>query len=449
MFLEVEYGRVVPYKAARSQLEAHSVAAHFSNQSFDRTGVVVYDLKDNPNFVFGLKGEPAVWISKIKINNFKSLVDFEIDLAKFNCLIGLNGSGKSTILQAIDFLAQLIRGDLEGWLKKRRWRANELTSRLLDSNQIDFFVEFSQETAVEPLRWFGQYDVIKNYCIQERMELGDSSIEVIDGELQWSDDASALNPGYYTDLKIFWKYQGSVLSSLISGSIFSAFMKKSGLAYYFRHTRSFDMLSPELLRRRTKEVTDSIGLGGETFSSYLSNLKSEKQSLLANQLQEVYPRLAAVKTETLNSGRKQTTIEEVFGSKRFATEARHVNDGFLRLAALLAMLESNQEFLLFDEIENGINAELIEFLIKMLTQAKQQIIVTTHSPMILNFLEDNQARQGVIYLDKRADGTTRATSFFKIPSLDRKLSVMGAGEAFVDTDLLLLGDEIDRMAESG
>jgi len=390
-----------------------------------------------------------VWIRKIKINNFKSLVDFEIDLAKFNCLIGLNGSGKSTVLQAIDFLAQLVLGDVKGWLKKRRWRDNELTSRLLESNQIEFFVEFIQEAAVKPLWWSGRYDVVENHCVEERVERGDSFMAVKDGKLRWSDDASALNPGNFTNADIHLKYQGSIFSSFSSGSIFLSFIKKMGFADYFKHASSFDVLSPDLLRRRTKEVPDSIGLGGENFSAYLSTLRPEKQSLLIKQLQEVYPRLAAVNTETLASGRKQTRIEEVFEAKRFATEARHVNDGLLRLIAVLAMLESNQEFLLFDEIENGINAELVQFLIKVLTQASQQIIVTTHSPMILNFIEDDLARQSVIYIDKRDDGTTRATPFFKIPSLDRKLSVMGPGEAFVDTDLLHLGEEIDRMAESG
>lgn len=48
-------------------------------------------------------------IKSIKIDNFKSLVDFKLDFAKFTCLVGLNGSGKSTVLQAMDFLSQLMQ----------------------------------------------------------------------------------------------------------------------------------------------------------------------------------------------------------------------------------------------------------------------------------------------------------------------------------------------------
>ena len=55
-------------------------------------------------------------ITKIKIDNFKSLVDFELELSTFNCIVGLNSSGKSTVLQAIDFLANLMVGGVSGWL---------------------------------------------------------------------------------------------------------------------------------------------------------------------------------------------------------------------------------------------------------------------------------------------------------------------------------------------
>ncbi len=65
-------------------------------------------------------------IKRIKVYNFKSLVNFEMPLAKFNCLVGLNGSGKSTVLQFFDFLSQQLRGDIKGWLSKRKWSASDI-----------------------------------------------------------------------------------------------------------------------------------------------------------------------------------------------------------------------------------------------------------------------------------------------------------------------------------
>jgi predicted ATPase len=124
------------------------------------------------------------------------------------------------------------------------------------------------------------------------------------------------------------------------------------------------------------------------------------------------------------------------------TEAKHVNDGFLRIISVLAQLFTTKDFLLFDEIENGINPELVEFLVDSLISSKHQILITTHSPMILNFIEDEEAIKSVKYIYKTKKGFTKIINFFEIPSMLKKLSVMGAGEVYVDTNLSNLYDEI-------
>ena len=79
-------------------------------------------------------------IDSIEAKNFKSLVDFRLDLDKLTVLIGLNGSGKSTVLQFVDFIAQLVRGDVKEWLAERHWLSKELNSRLTTRKNIDFFI---------------------------------------------------------------------------------------------------------------------------------------------------------------------------------------------------------------------------------------------------------------------------------------------------------------------
>jgi predicted ATP-binding protein involved in virulence len=95
---------------------------------------------------------------------------------------------------------------------------------------------------------------------------------------------------------------------------------------------------------------------------------------------------------------------------------------------------------LLDEIENGINPEIIEKLVDALVQSPQQVLVTTHSPMILNFLDDAVARQAVQFIYKSPEGETRVRPFFSVPGIDAKLASMGPGEAFVDTDMVALAE---------
>lgn len=42
-------------------------------------------------------------IKKIRISNFKSFTDLEIEFGKFNVLIGANASGKSNFIHQEDF----------------------------------------------------------------------------------------------------------------------------------------------------------------------------------------------------------------------------------------------------------------------------------------------------------------------------------------------------------
>lgn len=92
-------------------------------------------------------------IQSIEVNNFKSLVGFELKLAKFSCLIGLNGVGKSTVLQFIDFLSQLVRGDMKGWLEERQWKPRDVRSKLLRKKNVEFCARFEDSKGEPAGRW--------------------------------------------------------------------------------------------------------------------------------------------------------------------------------------------------------------------------------------------------------------------------------------------------------
>lgn len=135
-------------------------------------------------------------------------------------------------------------------------------------------------------------------------------------------------------------------------------------------------------------------------------------------------------------------MEEAFQGRQLQTEARHLNDGLLRILAIITNLASDVPLLVFDEIENGVNTELVEFLVDSLVEARPQVIVTTHNPVILNYLKDETARESMIYLYKTPAGLTRSIRFFDIPRMAKKLTMMGPGEAYGDTNLTRLNAEI-------
>ncbi|TOE30533.1 AAA family ATPase [Vibrio parahaemolyticus] len=365
----------------------------------------------------------------IKANNFKSLVDFSLPFSKFNCLVGLNGSGKSTVLQFIDFLSQQVSGDIDEWLKSRQWSARDLNSTLTPKSNITFTVELSYSG--KPVIWEGSFNRTELFCTAEKITWGGKTLlNVADGKFSLpTEDLQA---------PITFAYQGSILSQLRENQL-----PRELVAFktFFNELNALDMLSPEMLRDQHISGK-TLGAGGKMLSSFISNMTKEEKANLVATLKELYPSLVKVDaTVQKSAGTVRLEIEEKFGEKIIKTEARHINDGLLRFMAIFAQLTKKQSALLLDEIENGVNPELIEKLVDSLVEANTQVIVTTHSPMILNYMEDDVARAGVVYLYKNAQGATQAIRLFDIPSMQRKLKFMGPGEAYEDTILENLAPE--------
>lgn len=134
-------------------------------------------------------------ISKIRCSNFKSLVDFEVPLAKFSCLVGLNGSGKSTVLQFVDFLAQLMRGDITEWLREREWAASDLTSWRNTPGVISFRVEMMNKAEGLSGSWDGSFDTETLRCGSELLVFGSTRFEVNGNEFTASHGENLSNHG--------------------------------------------------------------------------------------------------------------------------------------------------------------------------------------------------------------------------------------------------------------
>lgn len=365
----------------------------------------------------------------IKANNFKSLVDFSLPFSKFNCLVGLNGSGKSTVLQFIDFLSQQMTGDIDEWLESRQWNARDLNSTLTPKSNITFTVELSYSGKL--VIWEGSFNRTELFCTAEKITWGGQTLlNVADGKFSL--------PTEELQAPITFDYQGSILSQLRENQL-----PKQLVAFktFFNELNALDMLSPDMLRDQHISGK-TLGAGGKMLSSFISNMTKEEKANLVATLKELYPSLVKVEaTVQKSAGTVRLEIEEKFGEKTIKTEARHINDGLLRFMAIFAQLTKKQSALLLDEIENGVNPELIEKLVDSLVAANTQVIVTTHSPMILNYMDDDVARAGVVYLYKNAQGATQAIRLFDLPSMQRKLKFMGPGEAYEDTILENLAPE--------
>ncbi len=376
------------------------------------------------------------------IDNFKSLVGFELpkypgSLPSFVCLTGLNGAGKTALLQAFDFLAQLTRGQMKAWLVTRDWKASELKSKFSKLQTIAFSLEIDLGEQGGVVVWSGSYNVAQSRCTSESLKRdGLALFELSEGLLTFLDRKA----NKATQLSVSaLVYEGSVLTLVSLSQVAPAI---EGFVRFMRGLKSLELLSPHLIRRRSKESAD-VGYGGEKLSGFLHALSPEQKGRLQQKLHQFYPRLSAVETTGLRAGWKNLSAVEKFdggtqGLVAVETDARHLNDGMLRILAILAQAYSDHPVVLLDEIENGINAELTGELVAALLElaaSGKQIIVTTHSPMILNWLTEAQAGESVFYLYRTSAGHTKVQRFFDFPGARQDLSLLGPGEVFANTSL--------------
>ena len=374
-------------------------------------------------------------ITRVHIENFKSLADFDLPpkgnlLGGFTCLIGMNGAGKSTLLQAFDFIAHVATGKVQEWLASREWKKTELVSHLGKRNPVINFTVVMQSASGQKLEWQSRFNTQMLKCTAESIFCDSQPIlKLEDGQLFVQGDNSTSQKFD----KVPFEFEGSVFSTLKLDGVHPGISElKSGL----QSLRSLELLSPQLMRKKARAARD-IGPSGEKLSPFLDQLPGEAKQELLRKLQEFYPHLVKWNVKGYRAGWKSLRMLENYTDSA-QVEAGHINDGFLRVIAILSQAFTQHQILLLDEIENGINPAIVERLVDFLVglgKAGKQVIVTTHSPLILNFLEDGVAREGVLLIYKTGDGRTRSCRYFDQPETRDKLGALGPGEVFADTDL--------------
>lgn len=388
-------------------------------------------------------------IKRISVNAFKSLVDFELTLdSKFNCIIGLNGAGKSSVLQLFSYVSALFSGEVDHWLNERGWEAKDVASHFFpDRETISFILDI--DISDKQLRWEATYNWKKGFCTSETLtDLLSSQqlLRVYQGRLKTTRK-------HFPEL--FFKYSGSILSVLDNSVLpYEATIFRN----FVTNIDSHDLLSPKVIRGGRFASAGKIGSAGEYLISYIHNLDENSKDLLLISLYEHFAQVIKIDTKTESNGTLSLLLTERFYDSEgshvdVVTNARHINDGILRILIILASQRSNSKFQQFDEIENGVNSEVTQKLVKTFTQSPQQVLVTTHSPIVLNFIEEELAKNSVHFVYKNKQGHTKAIKFFELSSANSKLEVLAPGEAMLDLYLLDVAEEaekfrVDRLPKS-
>ena len=383
-------------------------------------------------------------ITRLTIKNFKGLADFQLPewtsaeckqsdgalrLGPLVILVGPNGAGKSTILQVLGFLSHLVVGGLKRWVEERHWSIADLHSRTVVSPYMDFSVEVSLDSA--PYRWAGRLDYSSLRCSHETIKSARNE------DLLFQSGGQCQVEGKQYDFSAI-EFEGSVLSVLRMESLSERLRAVKTL---LSEIGLLEQLSSERLRRPSGKV-QSLETGGEGLAGFLAHLTRPELESIRNDLRIFFPEVQRLSLRTLSEGSSELLFEEqaLFEEKTgFLSSALHSSDGRLRVLALISQTYSQRRLILVDEVENGIYPEsaekLIDYIRARAQQTGKQFWLTTHNPLILNYLPDPVAIESIFLVQRGGLGQTLAEPYFANSSTLDKLRYMGPGEAFLDTRL--------------
>lgn len=395
-------------------------------------------------------------IKWIYVDNFKALRQFQMEFHPFTVIVGNNMSGKSTVLQALDFLANLVREDFGVILERRGWNVSDIKSQLQESEQITMICEMELSVGSElvPVRW--EIDILafpeKNIfeLARETVWLGNqvpllSYCSSID-----TGDSNFIQDGIGGRMMLLPKFQMN--ASILKMMDFSEYPVLCALKDFWLNSDSFELLSPEKMRLSGKGEVDTIGSSGEKLTAFIKSMSREQKNRFSEKIKEVMKeRIGRVEARTKEkTDWIQLIAEEKFSQKTLLIESKNMSDGMLRLLAFLAICEIEKKgVFLLDEIENGINLDYAEKIIRILEENCQdknnQMIVTTHSPIFLDYV----AKENIRYMYREPDtGACRCSRLTDSETLNEKMDYLYPGELFMNMsnseiiDQLLTGGDV-------
>ncbi|MFA4885518.1 MAG: AAA family ATPase [Desulfotomaculaceae bacterium] len=378
-------------------------------------------------------------LKSLEIDNFKSLCKFKIEFSPLTVLIGNNAVGKSSVLHAIGFLAHFAEGNMKEFLNKRNWSPFELKSKHYHPSKrnISFTSVFSLENDYN-LRWEFTLTARKEnddlQCVREKITDLDSEKVLLSREIKkmtWF-DFSKNQYDVFPEIQLY----GSMLSLIENeDKSIERFPHLLHLKKFIKGIESFELLSPEKMKKTSRFDAADLGIGGERLGAFLHSLTTEQRNEIDNKVKELYPYLDKVITWKKQYGHIHLQINEFYGETgSYAINSNYISDGLLRIIAIVSLgaLSKDYTTLLLDEIEDGINpslaADLINYLSIIGQKQNKQILVTTHSPVMLNYFN----KDSIVFLWKGQDGITQADKMFESPEMIDHLRFMNPGEVWLN-----------------
>ncbi len=340
-------------------------------------------------------------IERINIENFKSLRKVDLKLGRLNLFIGTNASGKSNFFDTLRVLKGIADGksgaqvfdEIRGGIQNALFRSKEDPD---PARYGEMSIRVSLAAPPPPALAYDLAFDTETAITREYLQANGKAV------FEWSQTDKS---HFRVNGRIFGFYPNALESSQLLLAYRteqfpeSAVKKQKDLIKSWKdrlNSVQFLTLDPQTLRQYgTTPQPRQIGEFGKDFASVIAAICADAKSKSAylSWLKELTP------AEVENVG----TLPGVGHDRMFFIkeegrefEARVLSDGTLRFAAIAAAFfqPDMPRIMAIEETENGIHASRLRLLVELLRNqaaAEQvQVVATTHSPLLLEWLKPEE-----------------------------------------------------------
>lgn len=369
-------------------------------------------------------------IQEVSFKNFKALRDVTVPLAPFTVIVGPNASGKTSILEGLDYLSQLGSSPPEDVFGSDGARADALrtggTTAEMTLSLQGVWNGVNGELVLScgaPARKFGRWD----YTLGGR----------------WGGETLAFGADFYRSVRL--GIEGVIKQNAETTALLHAVHSAVLL-----HLDPRNLAAPSF----SEDMVPCVGSDGSELSAVLADMAiaaPDDYQCLQERLRCVVPSLCSLRLSKTTIEDEQ--FEEAKGKepelyrivKRKALgyqilfdftgghglPAAQVSEGTLVTLGLLTVMTSpgHPNLVLIDELERGLHPKALGELVRQIREVQKQfpelqIVGTTHSPYLVDHFQPDE----IVLTTLRDDGSVAVGRLNEHPEFERWKDEMKPGE---------------------
>ncbi len=364
-----------------------------------------------------------MFIKKIKVKNFKSFNDLQVELGKFNMLIGANASGKSNFIQIFQFMRDIVnfgldnaismQGGVEYLRNIKIGKTKNLLVNIVSGHQFRRILRQQNKKLIgiktykmiydfvlKPKRRGQRYETVNDRLIQfcnfvklkklktkvkeiKKYGKGKISYYLENGKLKVDlEIPSKVTVDKNDILPLFFREEKYPSNTVLFETPLVFTLPALEMALSDISIYDFD---PKLPKRSTP-ITGKAEFeeDGSNLSIVLKNILKNKNNSrkLFNLISDLLPFVTELDIEKFADKSLLFKMREEYFGRQYLP-ASLISDGTINITALIiALFFGKNQLTIIEEPERNIHPYLISRVVNMMKEAsqKKQIIVTTHNP---------------------------------------------------------------------